>query len=73
LRPASVAASVPTTIATSELIATRPLNLSIVCALITLKPNQPCIDPLFLCLRSGQIGKAKQGKHHNDSLIINKH
>ena len=32
---------VPPAIAISELMATRPEILSIVCALITLKPNQP--------------------------------
>jgi hypothetical protein len=41
LRPATNAASVPPTIAMSELTATRPEILSSVCALMTLKPNQP--------------------------------
>ncbi|MNQ00670.1 hypothetical protein D3C85_133240 [compost metagenome] len=35
------ATSVPPTIAISELTATRPEILSMLCALITLKPNQP--------------------------------
>ena len=37
------AASVPPTMAISELTATRPDILSMVCALITLKPNQPTV------------------------------
>ena len=41
LRPAASAASVPPAIAISELTATRPLILSIACADMTLKPNQP--------------------------------
>ena len=41
LRPTSVATIVPPAIAISELTATRPEILSSVCALITLKPNQP--------------------------------
>ena len=43
LRPSTSAASVPPTIAISELTATRPEILSMVCALITLKPNQPTV------------------------------
>ncbi len=41
LRPATSAAIVPPDIASSELTATRPEILSIVCADITLNPNQP--------------------------------
>ncbi len=41
LRPATSAAIVPPAIASSEFTATSPEILSIVCALITLKPNQP--------------------------------
>ena len=43
LRPATNAASVPPAIAISEFTATRPEILSIVCADITLKPNQPTV------------------------------
>jgi len=39
--PISTATSVPPTMAISEFTATRPLILSMVWALITLKPNQP--------------------------------
>ncbi len=37
------AAKVPPTMAISELTATRPEILSMVCALMTLKPNQPTV------------------------------
>src|SRR6185503_18424940 len=40
-RPTTSAASVPPTIAISELTATRPESLPISCADITLKPNHP--------------------------------
>ncbi len=43
LRPAASAATVPPTIAISELIATSPEMFSRRCADITLKPNQPTI------------------------------
>ena len=41
--PSTKAAKVPPTMAIRELTATRPEILSSVCALMTLKPNQPTI------------------------------
>jgi hypothetical protein len=41
--PATSATSVPPTMAISEFMATRPEILSRVCALMTLKPNQPTV------------------------------
>ena len=55
LRPANQAASVPPTIAISELTATRPLILSMVCALITLKPNQPTASTQAPSARNGML------------------
>jgi hypothetical protein len=49
------AASVPPTIAISELTATRPLILSSVCALMTLKPNQPTVRIQAPSARKGML------------------
>jgi len=55
LRPSSTAASVPPTIAISEFTATRPLSLSRVWALITLKPNQPTASTQAPRARKGML------------------
>ncbi len=55
LRPTSSAASVPPTMAINEFIATRPLTPCKVCALITLKPNQPMISIQEPKARNGML------------------
>ncbi|MNY32052.1 hypothetical protein D3C86_1662430 [compost metagenome] len=59
LRPTSSAARVPPTMASSELTATRPLTPCKVCALITLKPNQPTIRIHEPSARNGMFEGAK--------------
>jgi hypothetical protein len=49
------AASVPPTMAIKELTATRPEILSTVCALITLKPNQPTVKIQAPSARNGML------------------
>ena len=53
--PSSRAASVPPTMAISEFTATRPEILSSVCALITLKPNQPTVRIQAPSARKGML------------------
>src|SRR5450830_134338 len=53
--PAHNAASVPPTIAISEFTATRPLMLLMVCADITLKPNQPTVSIHAPKARNGML------------------
>ena len=55
LRPRASAASVPPTMAISEFTATRPEILSSVCALITLKPNQPTVRIQAPSARNGML------------------
>src|SRR3990167_3767151 len=62
LRPTSKAATVPPTIAIRVLTATRPLTLPRVCALITLKPNQPMIRIHEPSARNGIFDGAKATK-----------
>ncbi|MCY1402457.1 hypothetical protein D9M71_175990 [compost metagenome] len=62
LRPTSKAATVPPTIAINELTATRPLTPCKVCALITLKPNQPTIRIHDPNARNGILEGAKATK-----------
>ena len=53
--PTIKAANVPPTIAINELTATRPDTLSSVCALITLKPNQPTVKIQAPKARKGML------------------
>ena len=53
LRPANIAAIVPPAIAISEFTATRPEILSMSCADITLKPNQPTVSTHAPSARNG--------------------
>ena len=55
LRPSSVATIVPPAIAISELTATRPEIFASVCALITLKPNQPTASIHAPSARNGML------------------
>src|SRR5471030_1038042 len=58
------ATSVPPTIAISELTATRPEILSSVCALITLKPNQPIASTQAPSARNGMLDGEAVVPHH---------
>src|SRR5512138_2459775 len=53
--PIHNATSVPPTIAISEFTATKPLILSMVCADITLKPNQPTVNTQAPSARNGML------------------